>query len=302
MLNTLLLDTDIGMDCDDAGAMAILHLQAARCNTAIGAVVCSAPLPDSPALIELINRYYGADVPVGQLVNPLKGQGYCDMYAQPVLQALKPDYRRKNYPEAVSVLRQALVQCADNSVLYVTIGPQTNMARLLLSKPDAISSLSGRELLERKLKKTLVMAGRFVDHSTEFNVVVDIHSAQIIAEQWPGEIIYVPHELGTDVISGYGFTAMQRQTNPVAMAYTVYGGETGRYSWDPITVIQALEPENVWFRPGEKGKVTVAKDGVTSFCSTSGGRHRILGLSSDPVEAGRALTKLLCAEKGEGKI
>lgn len=63
----LILDTDIGSDSDDVGAMMVLHRlrQAGECN--LLAVTSSTSRKDSVAIIDVINRYYGADVPTGNV-------------------------------------------------------------------------------------------------------------------------------------------------------------------------------------------------------------------------------------------
>lgn len=301
MKTTLILDTDIGLDCDDAGAMAILHGQAARCGVAIGAVVCSSPLPETTALIAYINRHYGAaEIPVGRPSALPPDYGTGEGYARSILQTLAPQCLGREYPAAVPVLRRTLCRCADGSAVYVAVGPQSNMAALLQSEGDEMSPLTGRELLRRKLKTTLVMAGRFVEALPEFNVAADAHAAQTVADRWPGEMVYVPFELGEAVISGGQFAAAQGQTDPAAMAYCLSGNEAGRYSWDPITVLQALFPDNPWFGMGEPGRVTVADNGMTAFCADPTGNHRILGLAVSAAAAEQTLDYYLCAKKGDG--
>ncbi|HJD24585.1 MAG TPA: nucleoside hydrolase [Firmicutes bacterium] len=295
---TVFLDTDIGTDCDDAGAMALLHHLLPGSGMRIGAMVCSAPLPDSPALIRHINAYFGCFCPVGRVQSRAAAGMYRDVYAGEVLRRSGAYQEASPWPKAVPLLRRELSRCPDHSAVYVAIGPQTNMAALLLSPPDEESPLGGRELLERKLRRTVVMAGRFVDETPEYNVLADIGAARLTAADWPGEMTYVPHELGTALITGNGFTEEQYRDNPVAIAYDVHNGRQGRYSWDPVTVYQALKPDNGLFRAGEAGMVSISQEGVSRFSPAPAGRHRLLELKERSETAERVLTQGICTPRG----
>src|SRR3954447_4901419 len=62
----ILFDTDMMTDCDDAGAMAVLHALADNGECEILATVVSARDPWSVAAVDAINTYYGRpDLPIG---------------------------------------------------------------------------------------------------------------------------------------------------------------------------------------------------------------------------------------------
>lgn len=294
MINVI-LDTDIGCDCDDAGAMAVLHILAARYGISIKAVTSSAPLIHSTSLIDLINRYYCKEILVGNLAESLSVK-YQDIYAERIVKAFSDKFSlTESFANAVDVLREALSECEDNSVILIAIGPQTNLASLLNSKADRFSTFTGLELLERKLRKTLIMAGRFVDETPECNVLADITAAQIVSKFWPKEIIYSPHELGADIISGNCFHELQRKENPIVMAYSIHSGDMGRYSWDPVTVLYAFEPDNGFFTQSAKGQVVISDNGVTSInFNNKENRHTFLKLSSQKESVEEYINKLIC--------
>ena len=56
MYNTLILDTDIDTDCDDAGALAVLHALADRGEVEIAGVVCDVGNPWAAACAAAVNR------------------------------------------------------------------------------------------------------------------------------------------------------------------------------------------------------------------------------------------------------
>ena len=62
----IIFDSDCGPDCDDAGALAILHHYADTGNANILAAVCSTTTEYGAAWLDAINTYYGRpDIPIG---------------------------------------------------------------------------------------------------------------------------------------------------------------------------------------------------------------------------------------------
>src|SRR5687768_10367927 len=62
----IIFDTDMDSDCDDAGALAVLHALADRGEAEILATVASSKNPWSAPCVDAINTYYGrGDLPIG---------------------------------------------------------------------------------------------------------------------------------------------------------------------------------------------------------------------------------------------
>jgi hypothetical protein len=63
----IIFDTDMGSDCDDAGALAVLQVYADRGLTEIvGCIYSSGKVPYGAGVVEAINIYYGRpEIPVG---------------------------------------------------------------------------------------------------------------------------------------------------------------------------------------------------------------------------------------------
>ena len=57
-IRKIILDTDMGPDCDDAGALAVLHALADRGKASILGVMYCTSIPTGPACIDAINRFY----------------------------------------------------------------------------------------------------------------------------------------------------------------------------------------------------------------------------------------------------
>ena len=63
---SIILDTDMDTDCDDAGALGILNTYMNQGKVNMLAVICDAPTEWGGACIENINRYYfNPDIPIG---------------------------------------------------------------------------------------------------------------------------------------------------------------------------------------------------------------------------------------------
>ena len=57
--------------------------------------------------------------------------------------------------------RRALAEADDRSVTIAAIGHVTNLLELLFSGGDDLSPMGGRELLQQKVDRMVIMGGRF---------------------------------------------------------------------------------------------------------------------------------------------
>ena len=157
-----MVDTDIGPDCDDVGALCILHELRRQGAAEILAITCCASHYWGPCCVSAINRYYGdSAIPIGQCPRKyfLSGKQF-QKYNRPMTTRFPLKEPQKFLP-ALQVLRQSLAAAMYGSVVLVTIGPLNNIADLLRSGPDDCSPLSGIELAAAKIRKIVLMAGCF---------------------------------------------------------------------------------------------------------------------------------------------
>ena len=203
-------------------------------------------------------------------------------------------------PEAVTLLRKTLAQQPDRSVVLVQVGFFTNYCRLLQSKGDEHSPLSGKELIQQKVRLLSIMAGSFQtirdgNHYLEYNVKMDVPSAQILAEQWPTPIVWSGFEIGitaaypaASIEGDYSYTAH----HPLKEAYYLYNPPPhDRPTWDLTSVLYAVLPDRDYFALSAPGRVEVQADGFTRFTPTQGGRDRFLIL--DEVRTARVREALV---------
>jgi inosine-uridine nucleoside N-ribohydrolase len=181
-----------------------------------------------------------------------------------------------------TVYREALAKAEDNSVILITVGFFTNIKNLMQSADDMYSPLSGAELVEKKVKKLVSMAGNFRsgndDFFSEFNVNMDIDSAKYVIENLKKEIVFCPFEMGYPVITGNRLISMgDMKKNPVAKAYQLFCGSSGsRNSWDLLTVYYAVRGTHGLFKESKKGDISIDDAGYTYFKENPQGNHMIV--------------------------
>ena len=158
----IILDTDFGDDGDDLLSLIMLHHMQDMGECEIVAIGQANSNRESPGGIDVINTYYGRpDIPIGIVKTNV--HGFADQYSTFLLENYPEltDLDLDNVPDAVDVYRRALANAEDKSIVFVVIGFKKNMMELLKSGPDDISPLTGKELVEQKVKFVSDMAGYY---------------------------------------------------------------------------------------------------------------------------------------------
>lgn len=282
-IKKVILDTDMGSDCDDAGALAMLHnlekagkaeiLAVTHCATEIGGAVT----------IKVINNWYGKDnIPIGRNEGtPFLEEDCCKVYTTPVMQEYLKSNSMPEFENSVKLMRRVLSQNKD--VTLISIGILNNYAALLASLPDEISPLSGYDLINQSVKEMYVMGGNFKEaEHAEYNISTDIKAAQYIIENFPKPIVYCGFELGADVSTGAELKK-QGADNPVKKIYSIYSENGLRESWDPITVYAAIETENRCFEKSDAVKISFDNSGKTVFADGGKDYYIIRKVSAEEV-------------------
>ena len=286
-LKNVILDTDIGPDCDDAGAIAVLNKLCDFGEAKVLAMGCCTVFPEGACCIDAINWYYGRyAIPVGTLKaadGPGRGTGEdWRKYNKYIAENFEHSFKHTLIPDVVTVYREALSYAEDNSVILITIGFFTNIRSLLQSEPDMYSPLTGAELVAQKVKKLVSMAGNFRsghdDFISEFNVHTDIGAARYVIENLKKDIVFCPFEMGYPIVTGSRLISMgDMKRNPVAKAYQLWCEPAGsRNSWDLVTVYYAVRGTHGLFKESKRGVITIDERGYTYFKENPQGNHRIV--------------------------
>lgn len=299
----IIFDTDMGGDCDDVGALFVLHGAVERGEARLLATMgCVSAESIAPAL-DGINTWFGRpEIPVGTLKDPglLVGPHYTTELVERFPQRFQSG---KDYSDAVALYRQILVKEPDGSVVIVAVGPLRNIANLLKSRPDDASALDGRALVAKKVKRLDVMGGNYSPNANkkdaEWNFKQDPASAALVAADWPTPILF--NGEGGSTNSGRRVTYEMPEHNPLTVAYRVYAGvgfAGDRLSWDPISCLVAVRGAAPWYSVVTGGTNQVdAITGINTWQPSGNRNHSYLVLKSSKAEIETALEDLMVAGK-----
>jgi inosine-uridine nucleoside N-ribohydrolase len=274
----IIFDTDFGPDYDDVGALAFLHAMADSGKAEILATIASNKHYLVAPSIEIINTYFGRkEIPIGAP----KSDGVSMTASQHWPDSIVAKYPHKvkstaEVSDAVTVYRKTLASQPDSSVTIVTVGFLTNLGNLLKSQPDSLSPLNGIELISRKVKRLVSMAGKFPS-GREFNVYMDSISSEYVYNEWPGEIIFTGFEIGSKIYTGLRLAQSDIKNSPVKDVFHISipmseEDKNGRMSWDETAVLIAVYGTDGFFET-RRGNIIVNKDGSNSWVDSPDGKH-----------------------------
>lgn len=285
---TVIFETDMGNDVDDALAIDMLYKWHRSGRIDLQAVMLNKEGDFPPRFIDMLNRWYGCkDVAIGvsQRKNNSTIQGKEDYTQQvcqmkddkgrPLYKQLKPG--KTNWKPSVELYRRLLSRAKAGSITIVSVGFSNNLADLLASPADKFSPLTGKELVAEKVDRLVVMAGHMEDRNyREFNVWNDIPSCQKVYSEWPTPIITSPFELGLAICypaksidNDFAWT----DHHPICDAYHFYLPKIeDRPTWDLTAVLYAIEPGTM-FTLSQPGRIVVTDEGCTHFTPDAQGRH-----------------------------
>lgn len=302
----VIFDTDMGPDYDDVGAMAMLHAFADRGEAEILATMASTKYEGVAAVLNVLNTYFNRPdipigVPTGQALELKDFQHWTD-----TLIAKYPHKINKNseVPDAVSLYRKVLAQQADNSVTIITVGFLTNIAALLQSSPDEFSSLSGKALVNKKVKNMVSMAGIFPS-GMEFNVEEDARAAKYVFENWERPLLFSGFEIGDKIMTGLPLIHNANIKNsPVKDVYRISIPQAeedseGRMSWDQTAVLVAVRGHKPYYKL-KSGTIKVNEDGSNSW-NSKGTKQHYLVEKSVPEEVQKLIDELMMHQPENNK-
>lgn len=280
----VIFDTDMGNDIDDALALALLHTLSDRGECELIGVTLTNANPAAVPYVRMINRFYGrGELPVGAATKALEG-GAQDGYMKAALAAMPAAPATPAEP-APAVLRRLLCNSREKVVIVQT-GFSTNLAALLDSADDTA-------LVKEKVALVVAMAGNFADREPEYNVRIDIPSAQAVFERWPTPIVFSGFEIGRELL--YPAASIEHDfayvgPHPIAESYRAYHKMPyDRPTWDLTAALEAVRPEHGYFSRSEAGRVVVESNGATRFTSGQGDRRY---LALDPSKRAEILEVL----------
>ena len=302
----VIFDTDMYTDYDDIGALAMLHAMTdAGEAEQLAATQCTRGNAGL-AVVEIINRYYGRpDLPLGCLHGigvegaGAKGFGLLEKYAG---WYRYPDNQAA--PDAVGVFRKTLAAQPDGSVVICAVGYLSNLRLLLESQGDANSPLNGRELVAKKVNKTVIMACSYPS-GNEHNSAGDWQSSKIVFEQWPTPIVFVDYQYGRDLYAGRAVAESAHERNPVKDAFknrltprnqvtpTSYDQIAGHPSWDEAAVLAAVRPLSRYFNTERGTFRMVGTNGDDTWTADPASPHVRVTVKMPKEDVGKVIDELM---------
>jgi inosine-uridine nucleoside N-ribohydrolase len=238
----IIFDDDMSMSVDDVGNHAVLWALANRGEVNVLALVCSSANDYSAPTMRAIANYYGhPNVLIGahKGTTPILENSANSSYTQPISNQFgTPGDTRANYPDAVTVYRQALAGAPDGSVYIVASGYYQPLQALLQSQPDSISPLTGLQLVQQKVRRLISEAGWFPS-GNEHNFRVDADAASFVFANWPGEIVSIGAQMTQDVITGPA-SISNATTDPIEDAWKIFNGGNAVPGFGQVALLYAV--------------------------------------------------------------
>jgi protein-L-isoaspartate(D-aspartate) O-methyltransferase len=299
----VIFDTDMTGDCDDCGALAVLHALADMGEVDIlGCIASYGANPYVAGCVDAINTYYGrGDLPIGA---EKAAYGRTESH---YLEAIATDTARYGHdivtkadaPDPVPVYRRLLADAPDNSVTIVTIGRLKALCDLLESEPDKISDFDGIALVKKKAVRWVCMGGRYPGSigKPEANFVSfgGAGYSKKAVDLWPKQALFTGFEIGSEIMTGQELVK-DSADNPVARAYRIFFDKAkleSRQSWDQTAVLLAVRgPDPFWDLVTGGGNV-VHEDGINEWRAAPDCDHAYIVEKTDPAMAAETIEKLM---------
>ena len=270
----LIIDTDIGPDCDDAGALAVAFRLVKQYGIKIAGICNCTSSPYGAGAIDAIASYYGAeDFSIGEFRGEPAHLPDCEVYNRYLAEHMSERFAKGQ----LSVLShwdfyyRILSEAEDQEIVLLLIGQFNALADVMKQYPD---------LVKNKVSHMIVMAGQF-PQGREYNIYMNTEAAQYVCRHFSAPIVFSGWEIGDRLVTGFQGEAKEDETNPVRKAYFLYEPKGRRYSWDLTAVEYAIAGENGRYALSEPGVIRIHDDGSNSFQATPDGNHRYLILISE---------------------
>ena len=295
----IIFETDMGNDVDDALAIDMLYKYNRQKSIRLMAVMLNKEGEFPPKYIDLLNTWYGQKhIPIGLSQKTgqsiVAGTNYTQVVCEKRDEKGKLLYKRsiKDYDKllpAVNLYRKLLAKAEDASVTIVSVGFSTNLSLLLDTKADEYSPLTGKELIEKKVKQLVIMAGHIENPKfAEYNVVNDVAACQHVFCEWPTPIYMSPFELGLQI--RYPARSIEEDFtwashHPIVDSYKAYLPKIeDRPTWDLTAVLFAVDPQQ-FFNVSPAGRIVVTNEGYTHYKQDDTSKHFYLYITPEQAKA-----------------
>jgi purine nucleosidase len=287
----MIVDTDIFSDADDVGALATafgLQIRGEANVIAIGVntrLSRPAVATNSWKCAAAVAQFYNSGgVPIGtDMPNNGTERNTVD-FVKPCARLASSSTPTPD--TAVSVFRRALAGQADGSVVMVGTGYTENLSDLLNSPPDAISPLSGHDLIAQKVETLVQMGGGYPSRNGETNLSGNPPAAQDVSANWPTKIVWSGVEVGDEVRTGNTISSIHPTSSPVRVAYEAFVGPNNWiYSYDLAAVYHAIRPADSLLTEVGPGTNSISGTGANTFTTGAGNQYYLTLTNATSLDA-----------------
>lgn len=316
----LIIDTDMAFDVDDVLAVCMAHALHDLGEAKLLAVVHDSGYPEGIGAVSVLNHYYGHDDEValgaykGTFGKDLETSGR-EWKTGPYVPLLvngwpSPVKSSEQVPEAVALYRRLLAAADDSSVAIASVGFATNLEALLKSPADAISPLTGKDLVAKKVKVVVYQGGFYPPRHTQKEIDARVPNdefnwgcgrrwfypldgcegtASYVTKNMPSNVEQIFSEVGFMFPTGQTLLQCATETNPCRQALVAtlqdwnQDPSNGRASWDAIVTLTAVRGATGvgGHKGGVGGKNMVDDGGTNHWVPGTGSTQSYLVLEGD---------------------
>ena len=304
----IIFDTDFGGDADDLGALVMLHHFVDSKECELMAVMCWSTEKYAVSAIDAVNRYYKhPDIPIGARRDTVQ---FIDWnYSKAIADHFDHVLNHDKIPDAVTLYRKILAESPDKSLVIVTVGPLKNIEDLMKSEGDAVSLLSGKELIEQKVSEFVMMGGAFPEGKWEWNFAGGMPGVtQYVLSNLDVPITFSGFEVGVQIKTGEVFNRidadmplhvgfMHFSKNAPWMKMNFKGEILDNSTFDQTAVFYAVRNGSgfLWDKVSNGICVPDEKGGNT-WEETQDSRHSYLQLKMDPEQIAELIEQIMLGE------
>jgi hypothetical protein len=272
-------DTDWYTDVDDVVAARVLDYYERIGKVDVLACIIDTIAPNGATSLDSFWRAAGRPMQIGQVPYSFSDLSSGGPYqTNMAANTIHIGADASAFPSSTIVYRTALAN-ATGKVDIIAVGYMAALWALLQSPADAISPLTGVQLVTAKVGKLWVMGGTYPS-GTENNFsrsALSISAAQYVVNNWPTSvpITFSGYEVGFPVTTGANLATLVPTNDVVYKALVDHGSINGRNSWDPMaTLLACIGDETAAGYTTVTGTNVVNADGSNTFTAGAGGPHK----------------------------
>ncbi|MFO7852360.1 MAG: nucleoside hydrolase [Bacteroidota bacterium] len=301
----IIFDTDIGGDADDLGALVMLNHFIDRGECDLLAVMCWSTEKYAVSAIDAVNRFYGhPDIPLGARKDGTYHAAW--NYTKAISDHFPHELNHDNVPDAVVLYRKILAGSPDSSIVIVTVGPLKNIEDLLRSGSDTISGLTGKELIDCKVKEFVMMGGQYPEGDNEWNFNGDMPGVtEYVISNLSVPLTFSGYELGEAIKTGEVFNDIDPDTplyvgfmhfskNAPWMKYRFRGRILDNSTFDQTAVLYAVRGGvNTYWDRVSGGRCVPDDKGGNKWVKDSDSNHSYLVLKMDSEKIAKHIERFM---------